>query len=181
MPSQAGSRVILQVAGTVAVAVMVVGVIANLRSAPLDAPSGETTQVRGIAATDLRSRDVATPTPIAPAEKPAAEAKAEPRKAPAPRKVQEASKDPAKPQEPARIQTVAVAPTDPGPPMPLTPAQKPEDDSFVASAGKTSVTVVRTSAEFVTSTVPRAVVSTTRDALDKARSFGAAVLDKVTP
>lgn len=179
MQARPGSRVILQMAGTIAAAVIVVGVFANLRSEPAAVPAGEQTQVRGIAASELR-RDVVEVTPTAPVEKPVAEAKHEARKpVPAPRKAQEA----AKPAEPARTQVAAIepAPTDPGPPLPLTPVQKVEDESFVTAAGKTSLSVLRTSTTFVTSTVPNAVVATTRGAIDKARSFGTAVLDKVTP
>jgi hypothetical protein len=177
MPSRPGTRVILQVAGTVVVAVMVVGVFANLRTEPASGPAGEQTQVRGIAAADLRG-DVVTPTPV---EKPVTDAKRETRKPAAPRRAQEAAKETAKPQEPVRVQTVAVVPVDPGPPLPLTPAQNLEDPSFVTAAGKTSLSVLRTSTTFVTTTVPNAVVSTTREAVDKAKSFGTAVLDKVIP
>jgi hypothetical protein len=171
MQSRPGSRVVLQVAGTVAAAVIVVAVFANLRSEPSPVPAGESTQVRGIAASELR-RDVVSPTPTAPAEKPivAADAKREARK-PAPRK----------PHEPAAAKVATVEPAavvEPGlPPPPPTPVE----DSFVSAAGKTSLAVLRTSTDFVTSTVPKAVVSTTRDALGKAKSFGTAVLDKVTP
>jgi hypothetical protein len=164
------------VAGTAAAAIVVVGVFANLRSEPSPVPAGEQTQVRGIAASDLR-RDFAPVTPTPTAEKPAAaatpvEVKREARK-PAPRK----------PQEPAAAKVAATQPApavDPGPPLPVAPPA-PADDSFVSSAGKTSLAVLRTSTDFVTSTVPRAVVSTTREALGKAKSFGTAVLDKVTP
>jgi hypothetical protein len=173
MQSRPGSRVVLQVAGTVAAAVIVVAVFGNLRSEPSPVPAGESTQVRGIAASELR-RDVVSPTPTAPAEKPivAADAKREARK-PAPRK----------PHEPAAAKVATVEPAavvDPGPPLPLAPPP-PVEDSFVSAAGKTSLAVLRTSTDFVTSTVPKAVVSTTRDALGKAKSFGTAVLDKVTP
>lgn len=170
MSARPGSRVGLQVAGTMAVAVAVVGLFANLRDEPAPVPTGEQSQVRGIAESDLRSHDVAEVTPT-PVEKPAAAAPAE---------VKREARKPAPRKEPVRTAAIEPAPVDPGPPLPIAPPA-PSEDSLVANAGKTSLAVLRTSTEFVTDTVPKAVVSTTRDALDKAKSIGTAVLDKVKP
>lgn len=70
---------------------------------------------------------------------------------------------------------------DPGPPLPLVPPRQQETDSLVAGAGKTGLTALKNSADFVTRTVPRAVVDTTREAVAAAKSIAAAVLDRVTP
>jgi hypothetical protein len=162
-----------QVVGTAAVAMLLVFAFSNLKTEPTGAPTGEQSSVPGIAAVDLQ-RDLATPTPVAlPApEKPTA--------APEPVRPRRAAADRPQPAAPAAPAPSPTVEPEPGPPLALTPPPQ-EPDSFVTAAGRTSVAVLKTSANFVTTTVPNAVVTTTKDALGKAKSFGAAVLDRITP
>lgn len=165
----------VQILGTAAAAFVVVIALANMRDEAAITVPAEQEQIRGIAAADLH-REVVLPRPTAAVPAPAA---GEVR----PTATTQATRNvPSKPQPAAPVRAELAEPASPpGPPLPLAPPARAESDSFVVAAGRTSVAALRTSADFVTRTVPRAVVTSTRDALLKARDFGESVWDRLTP